>query len=93
MAMSIMVAWQFLKQYRLRARMVTRIQQRFPPLAFTHQDFPWLPESFHDIMNCGWWKTYIICNLPLRNIVSILTILSRSLAQCGEPRPNLACKN
>ena len=37
--------------------MVTRIQQGFPPLVFTDGDFPWLPESFHDIMNCGWWKT------------------------------------
>ena len=34
--------------------MVTCIQQRFPPLGFTHRDFPWLPESFHGIMNCGW---------------------------------------
>ena len=34
--------------------MVTRIQQWFLPLAFTH--FPWLPESFHDVMNCGWWN-------------------------------------
>ena len=48
--MSIMVAWLFLKQYRLRARW-SRIQQRFPPSAFTHQDFPRLPESLrYDIM-------------------------------------------
>ena len=37
--------------------MVTRIQQRFLHLACTHQDFLWLPEYFHNIMNCGWWKT------------------------------------
>ena len=41
--------------------MVTHIQQRFPPLAFTHPYFPWLPESFHNIMNCEWWKTIIFC--------------------------------
>ena len=37
--------------------MVTCIQQRFPPLVFTHRDFPWLPDSFHGIMNCGLRKT------------------------------------
>ena len=36
--------------------MVTRIQQQFQLLAFMHWLFPRLPESFHDIMNCGWWK-------------------------------------
>ena len=49
--------------------MVTCLQQRCPPLAFTHRDFPRLPESFHNIMNCGWWNTLIICKLVLRNIV------------------------
>ena len=47
----------FLKQYRRRARWSCSFSSGFPPLAFTHQDFPWLPESFHNIMNCGWWKT------------------------------------
>ena len=49
--------------------MVTRIQQQFLPLTFMHWDFPCLPESFQNIMNWGWWKTYILCNLVPRNIV------------------------
>ena len=56
--------------------MVMRIQQRFPPLAFTHQDFPWHPESFHNMMNCWWWKTKIMCNIELRNTVFKLTEIS-----------------
>ena len=44
--------------------MVTHIQQWFPHLAFMYRD---LPESFHNIMNCGWRKTYIICSIVLRN--------------------------
>ena len=33
----------------LEGAMVMCIQQWFLPLAFEHQDFPWLPESFHNI--------------------------------------------
>ena len=34
---------------------VTGIEQRFLALAFMHQYFLWLPESFHNIMN-WWWN-------------------------------------
>ena len=54
--MSIMVAWRFLKKIPPEGS-VMHIQQRFLPLGFTHKDFSWLPEFFHNIMNCGWWKT------------------------------------
>ena len=61
-AMSIMIAWRFLPE----GLMGMCIQQRYLSLDFKHWDFPWLPESFHDIMNCGWWKTEILCNIALR---------------------------
>ena len=38
--------------------MVTRIQQQFPPLAFTHRDSLNL---FHNLMNCGWWNSLQSC--------------------------------
>ena len=53
--------------------MVTHIQQRLTPLAFTHRDFPWLPESFHDIMNCGWWKTILYWEALSLNWLKILS--------------------
>ena len=36
--------------------MVTLIQQQFPPLAFSIEISP-DSLNFHNIMNCGWWKT------------------------------------
>ena len=47
-AMSIMVAWGFLKQYP-NDSMVTCIQQRFPPLAFTHRYFPWIFSRYYEL--------------------------------------------
>ena len=48
-----------------KGSMVMCIQQR--ALASTHQDFPWLPEYCHEIMNGEW------CNRVLRKIVFELT--------------------
>ena len=61
--------------------MVTCIQQRFPPLAF-HLYFPWLPGSFHDIMDLNslqslCWETWSL---------NWLTILSQ------KPQPILASR-
>ena len=73
---------------QLEGLMVMGIQQRFQ-----HRDFPWPPEYFHNIMNCGWWKFFIFAILHRETLsLNWLTILSRSLAQSGEPRPILACK-
>ena len=44
-AMSITVAWRFLKQ-NLAGRVYSAVVSELD------QDFPWLPESFHNIMNC-----------------------------------------
>ena len=91
---SIMVAWRFLKQYRLRAQWFTCIQQQFPPLVLKYRDYSWLPESFHDFMNC-WWcrrdgdgeRPKFFANLQRETLsLNWLTILSRSLAQSGESR-------
>ena len=39
----------FLKQYQPEGSMVTHIQQWFPPLAFTHRDFPWLSSWYYEL--------------------------------------------
>ena len=74
--------------------MVMCIPQPYPPLAFP-RDFSWLPESFRNTMNCGWWKTKIICNIALWNIVFETTDSSLSrltLAQSGGELKKTRCK-
>lgn len=52
---------------------VTRIHQRLSPMVFTYRNFSWLPESFHNFINCRWWRTQIRSYLVLRNVVFNLT--------------------
>ena len=56
------------------------IQQWCLSLAFTHWDFPRLPEFFHNILLCRCWKSEVIYKLTLRNIFfNLLMILWWSL--------------
>ena len=73
-AMSIMVAWWFPKQYRIWGL------DGHAHSAAVSAPWPLRTEISPDSLNiftifstCGWWKTYILCNLALKNIVYELT--------------------
>ena len=94
LAMSIMVAWRFLKQYRLRARWSHAFSSSYRP-------WPLLTEISPDSLNLFMVLCTVDGEIPklfaiLRwETLSLnwLTVLSQSLAQSGEPRPILACKD
>ncbi len=60
---------------------VKHIQLRFPVLPLMYCDFSGFPESFHNIMYVTWEKTYILCNVALRNV--IFDLFDTSLVKFG----------
>ena len=63
------------------------------PLGLSHRDFPWLPESFHNIMNLDGERPKLLTSILRWETLSLnwLTILSWSLAQSYCPNYFWVC--
>ena len=91
-AMSIMVAWRFLKQYRLRAWWSRAFSSGFRPWPL-HTEIPLTPWIFS-----WYYELWMVKDLNSLQSCAEKHCLwtdwfsSQCLAQSGEPRPILACK-
>ncbi len=71
---------------------VKHIQLSFPASSYMYCDVSGFPESFHNVMYGTWWKTSILSNFALWNVIFYL-FFWWNLAQSDEPWSSFACKD